>query len=213
MSKARAILRDLACVAWLICIFWGGLSATPAFGYDGGTRGGMAYDCHFLSNSFYDGNEVLPVNENEKYLYSGQASFASFTRFLAAKTGFYVTTDGVAIPATGYRAIGGPAVDRALSGDLMSQFGPTYVTFTDLSGMTGAGAKSVLQLKYEPSHYATFDTLQMANDLKIPGGRWNTSPLPEPIASTFPEFGSGGASQAITTTPIQNYNLIPFKKP
>lgn len=99
MSKARAILRDLACVAWLICIIWGGLSATPTCGYDGENRGGIAYDGHFLSISFYDGNEVLPIIGNEKHLCSGQASFASFTRFLAAEgtmalSPYRVTTAG-----------------------------------------------------------------------------------------------------------------------
>lgn len=132
---------------------------------------------------------------------------------VGVKTGFYVTADGVAIPATGYRAIGGPAVERAVAGDLMSQSGPTYISFNNLSELTGTEAKSVLQLKYEPSHFATFNTLQLVSDLKIPGGRWNASPLLEPITSTFPEFGGGGASQAITTTPIRNYTLTPFRKP
>lgn len=113
------------------------------------------------------------------------------------------------IPATGYRAVGGPAVDRAMAGDLMSQSGPTYITFNNLSGMSGAEAKSLLQLKYEPTHYATFDTLQL-QDLKVPGGKWNTSPIPEPIANTFPEFGGGGGTQMITNTQIQNFSLKRF---
>jgi hypothetical protein len=47
----RAILKSLACAVWLVCLFWGVLSATTAFGYDGETQGMMAYD----------GKEVLPV--------------------------------------------------------------------------------------------------------------------------------------------------------
>ena len=125
---------------------------------------------------------------------------------------FYVTPDGVAIPATGYRAVGGPAVDEALEGNLMSQSGPTYITFTNISGMTGAQAQSVLQLKYEPSYFATFNTLQLEN-FQVPTGRWNTTSIPEPITTTFPEFGEGGASQVITTTPIKTYTLQPFRKP
>ena len=96
---------------------------------------------------------------------------------------------------------------------LMSKSGPTYITFTDISNLSAAEAKSILQLKYEPTHFATFDTLQLVDDLKIPGGLWNTSPIPEPITTTFPEFGSGGATQAITTTPIQNYSVSPFHNP
>jgi hypothetical protein len=128
----------------------------------------------------------------------------------AGRTNFYVGPDGTVIPATGYRAVGGPAVNRAVAGDLMSQSGPTNVTFTDISGMTGAEAKSVLQLKYEPSRFATFDTLQL-QDLQIPGGKWGTSPIPEPITNTFPEFGVGGATQAITQTQIKNFTLKPFR--
>jgi RHS repeat-associated protein len=128
----------------------------------------------------------------------------------ATRTSFYVTADGTAIPATGYRAVGGPSVAQAETGNLMSQYGPTYITFTDISSMSGAEAKSVLQLKYEPSAYAAFDTLQIIDDLSIPGGNWNRSLIPEPITSTFPQYGIGGASQAITTTPILNYTLQPF---
>ena len=52
----------------------------------------MAYDGRFLPTSIcYDGNEVLPVNENERKFCSGQASFASFARFLAAKGGITET--------------------------------------------------------------------------------------------------------------------------
>ncbi len=125
---------------------------------------------------------------------------------------FYVTADGTAIPATGYRAVGGPAVEQAEAGNLMSANPQTYVTFTDISGMGGADAKSVLQLEREPSHYATFDTLQIIDDLSVPTGRWGTSSIMEPITTTFPEYGIGGATQATTKTPILNYTLQPFKK-
>jgi hypothetical protein len=94
----------------------------------------------------------------------------------------------------------------------MSQSGPTYITFTDISGMTGLQAQDILQLKYTPTHFATFDTLQL-QDLAIPGERWNTSAVPEPIITSFPEFGKGGATQAITNTPIQNFTLKPFPPP
>jgi len=128
------------------------------------------------------------------------------------RTSFYVPPSGEAIPATGYRAVGGPAVERAKSGDIMSASGSTYITFDDLSGLSASETQSLLQLKYAPSHFGTFDTLQLIDDLSIPGGRWNTSPILEPRTSTFPEFGTGGATQAITTTPINNYILRPFGK-
>ena len=41
------------------------------------------------------------------------------------------------------------------------------------------------------------------NDLRVPMGRWNTTNLPEPFATTFPENGVGGGTQAITNSPIK----------
>jgi hypothetical protein len=66
-------------------------------------------------------------------------------------------------------------------------------------------------LPYTPSRYATFDTLQLVNDLTIPTGQWNTTSIPEPLTSTFPEFGSGGGTQAITTTPILGFRIAPVR--
>jgi len=42
---------------------------------------------------------------------------------------------------------------------------------------------------------------------KIPKERWNTGKTPEPITKSYPSLGDGGATQAITTTPIKKYNL------
>jgi hypothetical protein len=122
-----------------------------------------------------------------------------------------VNSSGTAIPSTGYRAIGGPAIPLAEAGNLMSASGTTYITFNNLNGLTGQDAQQLLQLPYPPSQFATFNTLQIANDLSVPTGRWNSSSTPEPITNTFPEFGFGGATQAITSTPIQDYTLQPFR--
>lgn len=56
-----------------------------------------------------------------------------------AKPSFYVTPDGQAIAATGYRAVGGPAVDEALTGTISPRPSPgTYVTFDDITQMPQA---------------------------------------------------------------------------
>ena len=135
------------------------------------------------------------------------------TATTATQPSFYVTPNGTAIPATGYRAIGSDSVAQAEAGNIMSGSGTTYVTFTDISAMSGSEAGSVLQIPYTPSHFATFDTLQIIDDLHIPGGEWGASSIPEPITTSFPEFGKGGATQATTGTPILNYTLQPFTKP
>ena len=175
MSKARAILRDLACVAWLICIFWGGLSATPAFGYDGGTRGGMAYDGHFLSTSYYDGNEVLSLNENEKLLCSGQASFASFTKFLAAEetttlSPYRMTTAGETVSHYGY-------AEQAANFQGGLRPGGFATSVGDLSG---AEAQSGLSLRHATPPNAVYTVTPQ------PGTWVRVNPV------TAPQFGQPG---------------------
>jgi hypothetical protein len=125
-----------------------------------------------------------------------------------ARTTFYVTPDGTAIPARGYRALGGAAnVAEAKAGVIASR-NPTYITFTDITDMTQSQARGILQLPRRPTHVAVFDTLQLADDLRIPGGRFNTSPLPEPLTTTFPEWDPGGGTQAITFRQIMIERLL-----
>jgi hypothetical protein len=106
------------------------------------------------------------------------------------------------VPATGYRAVGGPAVDEALTGTIAPR-NPTYITFDNITNMSPSAAQSLLQLPRTPTNWVSFDTLPLINDLTIPTGKWNTTTILEPITNTFPEWGTGGGSQAITNQPIQ----------
>jgi RHS repeat-associated protein len=115
---------------------------------------------------------------------------------------FYVTSGGTALPATGYRAVGGPAVAEAEAGTI-SPRNPTYITFDNITNMSPSAAQSLLQLPRTPTYWVSFDTLPLVNDLTIPTGKWNTTTTLEPITNTFPEWGSGGGTQAITNQPIQ----------
>ena len=154
---------------------WNGLQ-------DAGTAlsGGEGRSAAFRTG--YVGSQLAAIYFTGKY---GNEPINLRSAGTTAQTSFYVTPDGTAIPATGYRAIGGPAVARAAAGDIMSQSGPTYLTFDDLSGLSGSQAQNVLQQKYTPSHYATFDTLQLVDGLSIPGAKWNTMSIPEPIDFIF----------------------------
>ncbi|OEF23855.1 hypothetical protein A1QC_10950 [Vibrio rumoiensis 1S-45] len=69
--------------------------------------------------------------------------------------------------------------------------------------MSAKQAKDFLQLPHEPSHAVEFSTKQILDDIHIPNGRWNTDNIPEPITATFPEWGAGGGTQAITNSPIE----------
>ncbi|MDX1920776.1 MAG: Hint domain-containing protein, partial [Candidatus Caenarcaniphilales bacterium] len=129
----------------------------------------------------------------------------------ATRPSFYVNSAGEAIPATGYRALGGESnINEALTGSISSR-SPSYITFDDITLMTPNEVKNLLQLPREPSHVVIFDTLHLTNDLKIPTGRWNLTNTPEPITSTFPEWGTGGGTQAITNQPIKIDNLIDIR--
>jgi hypothetical protein len=127
------------------------------------------------------------------------------------KPDFYSGENGVTISATGYRAIGGPAVTRAIGGDGMSERGITYFTFDDVSRMNPGQAQSVLQLDQTPSHYIKFDTLHQFDSIQIPTTHWNEGVNLEPFTSSYPEFGIGGATQVITTKPIENFTLNPLR--
>ncbi len=116
---------------------------------------------------------------------------------------FYVGSNEQVIPSTGYRAFGGESnVNEALSGTI-SPRDPTYITFDDITNMNPDEAKSFMQLPRSPTHAVEFDTLQVIDDIKTPDGKWNTNGIPEPITETFPEWGAGGATQAITNKPIK----------
>lgn len=83
----------------------------------------------------------------------------------------------------------------------------TYTTFDDITNKTSQEVKSLLQLENEPSHVATFDTLQIMDDINIPKEKWGMSVNLEPITSSFPDLGSGGATQVTTKTNIKDYTL------
>lgn len=120
---------------------------------------------------------------------------------------FYVSPGGQAIPSRGYRALSGESnIAEALEGTISSR-NPTYITFDNIRGMKPQEVQSLLQLPKTPSHAVQFDTLQLLDDLSIPTGKWNTTNVPEPITTTFPKWGKGGGTQAITNQPISINDL------
>jgi filamentous hemagglutinin len=128
----------------------------------------------------------------------------------SSKPDFYVTSDGTAVPATGYRGFGGDRNLAEATSGVIAPRNPTYFTFNNITGMTGQEVQDLLQLPQVPTHGVSFDTLQLIPDLSIPGGRWNTLPTPEPFTSTYPEWGTGGGTQAITSKPISVSKPFPL---
>ena len=126
------------------------------------------------------------------------------------RPGFYVTPDGVVVPSTAYRAIGGSAVNDARTTGVIEPRNPTYFTFDNILEMPPGYVQNLLQLSRTPSHVATFDTLQIMPDIRTPTANWNRGTVPEPFAVSNPQWGTGGGSQGITALSIQGFSLSPL---
>ena len=132
---------------------------------------------------------------------------------VAGRANFYVTSEGVAVPATGYRAIGGQRnITEALGGTIVPRPNGTYVTFDDVTGLSPSDARSFLQLNDTPSHVVIFDTLPHASRFRIPREYYGTGLFREPLTVSYPNFGRGGATQATTDLPITPITVQPLPK-
>jgi hypothetical protein len=143
---------------------------------------------------------------------------------IVVRPDYYIRSNGDVIPSTGYRAVSGPGADAAKKGDLMSrnkagEIQDTYFTFDNPEGKSAALIKSELQIPHTPTYYGEFDTLQIIDDVKIPKEDWGRGTKPEPITNYFgpdhpdgENYGIGGATQAITKTPIKDFELQEIKQ-
>ena len=122
---------------------------------------------------------------------------------------FYVMPGGKAIPATGYRHFGSDSSD--LVKNFIAKEGripkhPTnvnYMTFEKIDDAIVASAR--LQVPHDARFRVTFDTLDNIDDTITPT-KWGSSDYLklEPYTKYFPQFGKGGASQAVTKEAIPN---------
>ena len=77
-----------------------------------------------------------------------------------------------------------------------------------------------MQVPETPTHIGEFDTLQVIDDIEVPNTNWNRGDKPEPITEYFGnnhpdpdmDYGDGGATQAITNTPIKDFKLKEIKQ-
>ncbi len=114
---------------------------------------------------------------------------------------FYTRVSGESIPSTGYRYVSSDAPylhDLLSSGTIPANSRGTYISFDNL----GFGAAGKLQVPHDAAIKIEFDTRQILDDVKIPQGQWGKADYLEPITTDFPQFGHGGATQAVTTKPI-----------
>ncbi|WP_036870559.1 RHS repeat domain-containing protein, partial [Porphyromonas macacae] len=115
---------------------------------------------------------------------------------------FYVTPNGTVVPATGYRYVSSeaPYLDELkATKTIPANPNGTYISFDNFD-TPNPGA---LQVPHDASVKLSFDTLQIVDDLEIPKRQWGKADYLEPITKDFPEFGRGGATQAITHKEIK----------
>lgn len=115
---------------------------------------------------------------------------------------FYVTPDGNVIPATGYRYMPSDAsyIDELKKTmEIPARADGTYISFDKFD--TPSSGK--LQVPHDAALRGSFDTLQIVDDVKIPHGEWGKADWLEPITKDFPDFGEGGATQAVTNKAIK----------
>lgn len=122
---------------------------------------------------------------------------------------FYVNSAGEAIPSTGYKYIDTNSAELGViksTGSLPARSveRPHYMTFDNFDDSATAIDRLQVPSQFNDGRYkVTFDTLQTVDELKVPNGRWGEADYLEPMTNDFPEFGQGGASQAVYTKPIK----------
>jgi Zn-dependent protease with chaperone function len=128
------------------------------------------------------------------------------------RTDFYVRPNGEVIPAKGFRYIGSEYknLDEIMdSGIVRGRESGNYISFNDLHDYNEVGPK--LQIPHDGRYKIEFDTKQVLDDVKIPNGKWNTADYLEPITVDNPRFGSGGATQAISSKTIRATRITDLK--
>jgi hypothetical protein len=81
---------------------------------------------------------------------------------------------------------------------------------------TGSAARDAYQISTEWSDArlrGTFDTLQLEGDFSVPLENGGLGPNPEPLTTSYPEYGTGNRPQLITPQRLQfdKVDLLPEK--
>lgn len=128
------------------------------------------------------------------------------------KTDFYIKPNGEVIPAKGYRYIPSEAPylsELRTTGSIPARVDNTYISFNNFS--SPKEASSHLQVPHDGRIKVEFDTAQILDDIQIPRGKWGDADWLEPITKDYPEYGKGGAYQAITRQKIEARRIVDLK--
>jgi len=139
-------------------------------------------------------------------------AWASIAGSRIARPNFYVRPNGDVIPATGYHYThsGSQYLDDIIdTGILPARNVPTYLSFDEIS--TADQARGLLQVDRLADIRLEFDTLQIIDDIRIPRGLGGTALWLEPLTADYPAFGTGGATQAITSKSISISSIVELR--
>jgi RHS repeat-associated protein len=142
----------------------------------------------------------------------GGESGAAIRAAVGAQADFYVRPNGNVIPATGYRYISSeaPYLNELLeTGTIPANPKGTYLSFDKMDQAEIAAGR--LQVPHDAAIRIEFDTTQLLDDIRIPHGKWGTADYLEPLTGDFPQFGPGGATQAITRLPIWIRRIVDLR--
>ncbi len=161
-------------------------------------------------------DDALEVSSNLDRTVYGVRKSPTLNRILNSedfsKASFYVRKNGDVIPAEGYRYVpsNAPYIDDLVkNGEIPYNIKKdTYITFSKYDSSSEAIEKIQLPKINDARYRVEFDTLQLVDDLEIPRGRYGKEDYLEPITKDFPEYGKGGATQAVTGRRIEVDRII-----
>ena len=156
------------------------------------------------------GETGLAVGGGFSWAWESEASLGARAGGSVAKTDFYVYPTGEIVPASAYRYIASdaPYLSELLSsGKIPARAEGIYFSFDKLTSDIAAK----IQVPREASLRLEFNTGQILDDIRIPYGEWGNAKHLEPITKDFPNFGQGGATQAITTKEIYLDKILDTK--
>jgi hypothetical protein len=130
---------------------------------------------------------------------------------------FYATPKGQAIPLEAYRYVDpkDPKGESKIKEEMKipardpKKEKPTFFSFDKYD--TPSPGK--LQAPREASIRLEFKTKQILDKMEIPKENYNKGEKYEPIAKSYPEYGQGGATQAITWSEIKIDKITYLDKP
>lgn len=161
------------------------------------------------SFKFSNPNAIEKVDEIATNISKSDSFIMALEAVPVNKPMFYVRASGEAIPSTGFKYVDSKSLDiqKIISeGHLPARSlerPPHYGSFNKFDNSDDAINALQLpknvdgQLLNDARYRVEFDTLQLADELKIPNGKWGEASYLEPITKDFTGFGDGGATQVI----------------